>query len=211
MSSKLSDLASAPSVANDDLLYVVPAGGGAEYKATKSQIAGLVLLDEQTATNAAALDFATSITSDYDEYEIHLIGMSVSVLTASICIRMSTDGGSTYDSTSGHYSWAQFAMAFNATGSAGNVSDSVIALMYFMTNVANITSSGKYSLYQPLNGNSYTLMTGLANVTDSSRTTDTLGINNAGKYLVLSPVNAFRILANSGTFSGIVRVYGITK
>ena len=50
-------------------------------------------------------------------------------------------------------------------------------------------------------------------MTDSSRTTDSLGMMFAGKYLLdTTAVVGFQVAALSGTItSGAIRVYGIAK
>src|ERR1700690_1568790 len=78
-------------------------GGGAS---------GWVLLETETASNSAALDFVTrnasgqsgaSFQSDFDEYILEVVGL-VNGSSAVLGIQFSTNGGSSYD-TSSNYAW----------------------------------------------------------------------------------------------------------
>ncbi len=73
MSSKLTDLASAPSIAGDDLLYLVPAAGLVEYKATVDAINTVsfpnnVLGSDISLTNTTTLTDVVSIDLDVGTY-----------------------------------------------------------------------------------------------------------------------------------------------
>ena len=74
-----------------------------------------------TASASSELDFTTCISSSY-------LGITKSVFpiwffpSTSVVVLMqtSTDGGSTYDTTSGHYHYGRYYVGTNYTGAAGN-------------------------------------------------------------------------------------------
>src|ERR1035437_3292300 len=68
--------------------------------------AGLVLLESHTASSSVSLDFTTrnasgqsgaTFQSDFDEYEIHFVNLVPATNNVEFRIRMSTNGGSTFD------------------------------------------------------------------------------------------------------------------
>lgn len=183
---------------------------------------GLVLLEEHTAAGSAALNFTTrnvagqsgaSIQSDFDDYQIRITGIAPATNATALLLQMSIDGGVTYDATSGHYSWAYFAMAFNATGFGGSQSDTAIHLFNDMSNAAKLSNQTVVDMCNLGSTSLYKLITGNGQETDSSRTTDTLGFKCSGKYLVdASAVNAFRLICASGNIAiGTIRLYGVSK
>jgi hypothetical protein len=184
---------------------------------------GLVLLNEQAVSAVSSVDFSSRniagfsgvlFQSDFDEYEFHIVSMVAGTSAAALNMRCSSDGGVTFDSTAGHYSWENFAMAFNATGVGGSQSDTAISIANNMNNAAGTSLSTRFQFYDPLNTANYRLIAGHGNQTDSSRTTDSLGVTFASKYRVTgggTAVNAVRFLMSSGTMTGTIRCYGVMK
>ena len=120
----------------------------------------LVLLEEHTASSSAELDFtARNVTgqsgatfqSDYDEYEIHWIGVIPATNATSINIQFSVNGGSTYDTTSIYDSGGIYVYGTGGTGGYGTVNGGGISP--YGTNVSNSSSFGtnlKATLFSPL-------------------------------------------------------------
>src|SRR3569833_11598 len=96
------------------------ATGRATAASSGTSSAGLVLLEQHTASASASLVFTTCISSTYDEYQIQIVNLVPATNAVALYLAFSTDGGSTYDTTSGHYTWAQnYAIASSTGGNSG--------------------------------------------------------------------------------------------
>ena len=83
-----------------------------------------MLLEQHTASNSATLDFTACISSAYDEYRIEFVALVPATNNVDLWLLVSTDGGSTFDSTSGHYDWATMRWIYTGgASSAGNGGD----------------------------------------------------------------------------------------
>src|SRR5258707_11560027 len=96
----------------------------------------LVQLETHTASDSAELDFTTCLTnSSYHIFEVTLNGMIPATNDAKIGFQMSTNGGSTYDTTSGNYGWlAPIFQASSINNPNGNTSDTA---MYVSNDITN--------------------------------------------------------------------------
>jgi hypothetical protein len=172
---------------------------------------GLVLVEQHTASVSASLDFTTCITSTYDEYQIELIHVRPATNNSNLYLRMSTDGGATYDSTN-LYGWANW--AYRATASGVSAGGLVGQIDLTPANVSNSASwggaSGTIKLFNPL-GSYYKQYGGKMTFFGESEQY-LLGGEVVGYYQNASPVNAFRFLYSAGNItSGTIRCYGIKK
>lgn len=171
--------------------------------------AGLVLLETQTASSSASLVFTSSITSAHDAYWLEFINLIPATNGVALRMRMSTDGGATYD-TSGIYSYESF--AWRAAGSSAQGATAQTSI--FLSDAADISNSatwgvsGYVQLFNPLSASLYKRVRGALtyfNSTSSSR----FNVETAGAYESATAVDAFEISTSSGPLaSGIVRCYG---
>jgi hypothetical protein len=69
---------------------------------------GLVLLDTQTASASASLDFTTDIDATYDAYFLQVGDIVPATDGADLLVRFSTDGGSSYFATNYNYALRNF-------------------------------------------------------------------------------------------------------
>lgn len=174
---------------------------------------GLSLLEQHAASTSASLDFTTAITSTYDTYVIEFVNVIPSSNAVSFWMRMSTDGGSTYDSGA-NYSDASFAWNRASSGVSGTEGGGTKIVLTF-TNIDNTTSKGGISgfirLYNPLGVASHKHILGeISWVNSTGAVRD--GQMIRGSYESTTAVNAFQFLASSGNLaSGTIRVYGIAK
>jgi len=171
-----------------------------------------VLVEEHTASSSAELDFTASITSAYDTYVVEFVQVSPANNAVDIILQYSTNGGSTYDTTSGHYEWLNFRWYSSGNTQSGNGADSKIMISDGNNQVTNSASdgglSGRMEIYNPLSGAAATRHAGQN--TYKVNGGGGLGVTCAGDYTQTTAVNAFRILASSGNLaSGTVRVYGL--
>ena len=177
---------------------------------------GLVLLEEHTGSGSAELDFTTCITSAYDEYLVEIVNLLPASNSVSLWLQFSQDGGSSYDSTSGHYAWANLSWIYTGgTGNHGTSSDSKIALDDNTNQIGNTATyngiGGSFRIFNPLSTN-YTNIRSEAQWIDDGGPPAQLVCSGGGCYAQAAAVNAFRILFSSGNIaSGTVRVYGLAK
>ncbi len=176
---------------------------------------GLALVEQHTASSSAELDFTTCISSTYDEYEVHINQLTPATNSVNLELQFSTNGGSSYDATSGHYAWASYGFSNTGAGSSGNQSTTYIDMggnpVY---NGSTQAVGGTYHLYNSGSGSKYPVIQGSNLVPKASDQTAQPAEGNfpVGVYLQTTAVNAFRILFSSGNIaSGITRCYGVAK
>lgn len=168
---------------------------------------GRFLLGSYSASGAASLDMTGWYSSDFDEFEIELVGVGTSSNSDQLNLRCSSDGGSTYDSGANYdqtillnLSNTAFAAVDNAKTSAGlsgavssNTNYGINAGMK-MTNV-----SGSYKAF--FVSQSYLHTTGPALL---------VGIN-AIVWKSTAVCNAMKLYFATGNITGKARIYGVAK
>jgi hypothetical protein len=185
---------------------VGPAGSGG---------GGLVLLEQHTASNSASLDFTTAFTSTYDEYIMELVGIIPATNGAVPYLRCSSNGGSTWDTSSVYtgnelhtgasssssisYS-AQGQWVFFSDGSGSALSSSALPALV-----------GSIHIYDPLSTSKHKRFV-FDGIGVYSGNAEDYVTHSSGKYAKTTGVNALRFIMSSGNIaSGTIRVYGIAK
>lgn len=198
-------------VAGTQITSAIPGGYGG----------GLVLLESHTAATSATLDFTTrnatgqsgaTFQSDFDEYVIELINLVSVTNGVGPWIRVSTNGGSTYDSSS-IYSYVYLV----STAAGGAISGAASQAQFLLTNATNAPNTasegglnGSYKLFNPLSATQWKHFFGGLSFRASDGTR--AWMQNNCTYESITAVNAFRFLYSSGSItSGTIRVYGIAK
>jgi len=185
--------------------YTVPAGGSS---------AGVVLLEQHTASSSATLDFTTGITSTYDDYMFELVNVLPASNAVDMWLRVSTNGGSTFDATAGAYNTLAFRWTSGASAAAGGTStnmqvDGGGGADPVSSTAANGGVNGTYYMYGAANTAMGTVFKG--EVTNGS-TNGFRGAVVAGTWTTTTAVNAVRFLFSSGNIaSGTIRLYGVAK
>lgn len=186
---------------------------GGVISASGGSATGSTWLNTLTASNSASLSDTTSLTSSYDEYDLHFLGILPATNGAHLLMRFSTNGGSSYDSGS---NYSHSALGFTVAGSGLFGSQNDTAIDVFDTGLYNVSprsSSGLRHLY--IGSGLYPTMHGESqHVTATDQTANTAegDIHNA-VYRVSSPApNAMQFLMSSGNIaSGVIRIYGLHK
>jgi hypothetical protein len=173
----------------------------------------LVLLEQHTASTSATLDFTTCISATYDEYLIEFVGI-VPVSAADLWMRMSTDGGATYDAT-GIYSYDHQLWRAGGVGNSGTSAQTKTLVSYSGGGSVSTSTThglnGNIRLYSPGSTVLYKTVRGQVAYQESSGSFR-VGVNYRGAYESATAVNAFRFLMSTGNIaSGTIRVYGIAK
>lgn len=173
---------------------------------------GLVLLETQTASASSSLNFTSTITSSYDDYQFEFINVIPVTDAVSLYMRVSTDGGSTWVSTN---SYAHATLRWNSGGmvATGGAAQTELRI----TQGASLSNSalwgvvGSTSLFAPLSTSVYTRISGsVTGLVSGAGTRDTF--TSTGSYESTTAVNAVQFYFSSGNISsGIIRSYGISK
>lgn len=173
---------------------------------------GLVLIQRQAASSSATLDFASCISSTYDNYEFWFNKLKVSNNGVDIGMRYSTDGGSSYD-TGNNYNWIAQIFIAGATAlvNDGGTLDGYSTIANVAANTADWSYNGKLQLYGPLDTSSYLFAT-QQSVFRNTANNALMNYIGDHRYNSTTAVNAVRFLPSAGTFaSGSISCYGLAK
>jgi hypothetical protein len=171
---------------------------------------GLVLLESETASASASLDF-TAFSSAYDVYLFQFINILPATDAANFLFRVSTDGGSSFSATG--YEYVDIVNSTSAAGIVSNTSTSASAVQLFaaVDSGATYGMNGQLQLYGPANASLGKTMTWLLNGpfnTVARRYTS----SGSGFWGTTTAVNAAQFLFSSGNIaSGVIRMYGYTE
>lgn len=174
----------------------------------------LVFREAHTASTSATLDFTTWYSASYDAYAIELQNVIPATNAVDLYMRVSTNGGSSYDSGN-NYAISIFAWTNAASATAGEAPGSPVG-QWVARKVTEISSNSNYGvcgrivLYSPGSTSHYKRIDArLGYLTNSSAQAS---VESRGTYLSTTAVNAFRFLFSSGNIaSGTIRVYGISN
>ncbi|HEX2594697.1 MAG TPA: hypothetical protein VHL34_24555 [Rhizomicrobium sp.] len=171
---------------------------------------GLALLEQHTASSSASLNFTTAITSSYDDYLIEFVNIVPATDNALLWMRVSTDGGSTYDSGSNYtYRYWRLASGTAVVSSAGATK---IILTDSVGNNGLWGVIGRLSLYSPGSTSIRKMVNGQLAFMQSGGSGALEEDMPMGVYDSTTAVNAFQFLFSTGNIaSGTIRVYGVAK
>lgn len=190
-----------------------------------SSSGALVLLASLTASSSASLDFATRnatgqsgtlIQSDYDDYIVQLINVKPSSNDADLKMRISTNGGSSYNSLFAYSSafWAFRAGSGNgAVSGLENAEDALKITVYGVSNQSSAAGVvGIINVYAPQSTFAYKHVIGEAGYFGQA-STYRIRSNFLATFDSTSAYNAFQFLFEpaSNIASGTIRVYGVAK
>lgn len=194
----------------DDASDILDGAADPFIRTSAASSGALVLLEQYTASSSASLNFTTCISATYDEYMIEFVGVILATDGADFRMRMSTDGGSSYDSGN-NYAWAANQTAPAFTGPIGaNTAAFIVLFNAFDTTVSQSSMSGSWKLF---NTGSTALYKGVVGQMSAWKNDGNFFNNTgAGFYKITTAVNAFQFLSSSGNIaSGTIRVYGVAK
>lgn len=173
--------------------------------------AGFILLETQTASTSATLDFTSAITSAYDTYQFEFIEVKPDTNNVNFYMRASIDGGSTFLSTSiyQHTTWLWRA---GASGQGGSTDAQLnVTFNNISTNASYPGVCGTMKLYAPL-GTTYRKHVSGQFSFFGEGSAYPEGSVLMGTLETTSAVNAIRFYFSSGNIaSGIIRCYGLSK
>lgn len=186
-------------------------------------LSGMILLETHTASNSTAIQFTTrnigsylgaSFQTDFSVYQIEVVGLLPSTNNVDFNMLFSSNGGSSFDSTTGHYSWTTERWTAGAGGQGGGINSADnFCLTGGFTVVPNTASlggvCGSMKIFSPCSGNNVLVRASMM-YNDTSVGYQT-PFEMGGAYVQTTAVNAFQIVSTSGNIaSGTVRLYGIS-
>lgn len=193
-------------------LAQLPKPSGGTGGTPSSSTGAWVLLEQHTASSSASLDFTSWYSSTYDTYKIVLTSVLPATDAAVLYMRLSTNGGSSYDSGANYYFGA---FTWNTATGLGTLSGQTQICPVGNYGVSNAATgggvSGEITLYDPANTAAYTIMRGSLFFSYSTGPLPT-GAALFARYDVTTAVNAFQFSFSADEIaSGVIRVYGIVK
>lgn len=177
-----------------------------------SSSGGRVLLETQTASNSSSIDFTSNINSNYKKYEIEFINVIPQTDDVDLTLRVSTDGGSTFI-TSSDYSYITYGMNSSVSTFYASNASATSRIKFTGDNMGNSTGescSGIVNIYNPADTTNYKNLT--ATVVKRSSLARFSQYECGGSYIgSVSAINGIRFLAESGNIaSGTFKLYGVT-
>lgn len=171
------------------------------------------VLEEQTASNSASLDFVlTSYLTDYEDFEFIVHQLLPASDGVDLYQRTSTNGGSSYDAGASDYAWMTSQHTANdaSTTNAGNGDNEIkINAVAVIGNVAGEGFSGRMTSFFPGAAAEYrSFWWGLHKTTAGVY----VRVNGSGARLTAADVDAIRFLFSSGNIaSGKITLLGRRK
>lgn len=158
---------------------------------------GLVLLNGQTASAVASLDFNNFLTSTYDLYKLVLVGFKMTAASAAPWLRVGTGATPTYQSGVADYGWSTYGYTLSADI---DNSDSEIQLIgdSNLTNAAASSASMEINIYNP---SSTSLYTGVSWTGFYHDGTNNNYLSGGGQYLATTAVTSVQVLASTSTIA----------
>jgi hypothetical protein len=195
----------------ETLRWALTAAALDQLKADIVAAGAMVLLETETASSSATLEFTTAITSTYDSYVFDFVNVLPATDNVTFHMRVSTDGGSSWLSTS-IYQYANFIHKSSSSGAGGSTGTTSFNLLF--NNVDADTAKpgvvGKLDLYAPGSSVNKFLKGQFAHYGENSGAF--LGAMFAGWVATTSAINAVQFYFSSGNIaSGVIRCYGIAK
>ena len=176
-----------------DISWAAAAGGGAmEFIASSGVL-----------SNAANVSFTGFDASKYDSYQFHLLYVIPATDATRLVAHASTNGGSSYDSTSGNY---RFGSATNCTGFVMTQSETI------GSGANEFGVCGHLSIFNPALSGTYTMAKAEIILIDSAGNVNDGAIDSAGCsiYENTTAVNAVQFKMLAGNIeSGEIVMYGI--
>jgi hypothetical protein len=188
-----------------------PSGGsGSEVKLCTLTLSG----SSAGIFSAANCGGSLPITSTYQIYKVQVRELVPST-GMTVNLQVSTDGCSTYDTTSGHYYTSQMSWSTGGVGGGGPGSGTSILLAPFngrtLVTTSGISTSGRFFIYNPLGTALNKTFTGEFFNPDSASANPQGLAMNASFLQNTTAFNCFKIFPSTGTISGVITIYGVTQ
>ena len=179
--------------------------------ATASGPNGLVKLATLTASNSASLSDTTSLTQGFSSYVIVLKDVVPGTNAANLRLRVSTNGGASFDNS------ASYAVMVNSanSGGTGGANGTAGASSFQVNLSANLSNNSSYGLSGSLHLCNFSGASGAKSLNGTVSFISSAGVaileNIGGVYSgSSSPINALEFSVSSGVIaSGTIEIYGV--
>lgn len=179
-------------------------GGGASAS-------GWVKIEAQTASSTSSLTFTTGIDSTYDVYMFVLSDVIAATDSNALRLKMSNDGGSTYEEAASDYAYSSLFMNEGADSDGGSSGATDIRLV--SGNVGSDIGeslSGTVFLFAPSNSSTFTKIR--SDIALDSNLGNVSYVAVAGRRETAEANDAIKFDFLSGNIeSGTITLYGLTK
>ena len=175
---------------------------------------GMTLISEQTASGSATLSFTSGIDDTYDSYVFKFYNMHSSE-NGGFQFNMSTDSGSNYNVTK---TTTYFEAIHNEADSASGLSYKTARDLAQSTSYQILANevgtdndknaSGTLTIYNP--SSTVFVKHFIANFNSTYSADYTVNSYIAGYGNTTSAVDAIRFQFSSGTFDGVIKLYGVS-
>jgi len=173
----------------------------------------MTLLQTQTASSSSSIDFTSNIDSTYDVYCFKFIDIHGSVNSARFTFQADTGTNTSYNITTTNATFRAFHTEADSSGfgyMTGNdlaQSTSFIRLSESIGNVDDESGAGELSIYNPSSNTFVKHYICRMPTSDSAIMRDNF---IAGYFNTTTPLTRFRFKMSSGTFDGVIKLYGIS-
>ena len=169
----------------------------------------LELIETKTGSGVSSIDFTTLYESTYNVHFLTINNYQVATDGQDMVIRLSDDGGSTYESS--NYDWAhQVGQANGTFGEYRSTTPSSLEINRFNGTATNEKANAYVYLYNLGDSSKYSFSTSQATgYLEYPRYGMQFG---SGVYHIASTINAFRLQASTGNISVTsASLYGIAE
>ncbi len=187
---------------------------GTTLNASAGSGGGFALLETHTAAASADLPFTTWYSSAYDVYVIELVGFVLSAGNQQINMELSSNGGSTWITTSS-YQWRyNYFTSAGSTGVSGNTGQSnwSFGQGIGLNGTAGNSLNGEVRLYNPGSTSLFKTLMGTIQFYENSSGNAIWGTYGGNQTTAVGTAfDAFRLIGSGGTTItvGTARVYGL--
>ena len=166
-----------------------------------------VLISSQTVSGVPSVVFTSGITIGYSYYYLEGLNVTDSVNNEFIYLRVSTDGGTTYQ-TNSYTQWGYLAYSGGIDEDSTDGTGWVLINNSISTSLIPAYASQFYCNIYNLNDNSHNSFINL-NTTNYVPGASIGDLRGSGMWVLTTPVNALQIICASGTLSGTFRLFGV--
>tara|TARA_R100001594_G_scaffold882_4_gene3667 strand:+ start:1459 stop:2061 length:603 start_codon:yes stop_codon:yes gene_type:complete len=160
------------------------------------------LIQTQTISSGSTMNFTSIKESKYDVHMLQAKNCESSSASTSISVRLSNDGGSSYEAGTSY----QIALQYGTTGASfGEVNNTGTSYMQFMGDNQNQNRGGYMYLYNLGNSAKYSHST-------YQQMTESVMSFGGSAYTTAETINAIQVLTtNTNAWTGTVELYGVKQ
>jgi hypothetical protein len=209
---------------SDKILFWDDSAGTLEYLTlgTNLSITGTTI-NASGGGGSGAMTFITSVTAsasatlditglgDYAVIKFILVNIVPGTIGDALWFRTSTNNGSTFDNGASDYRYSY--SGYPSSGTSAISGNSIGSTQIVLTNgagVATVSLEGEINLYNPAGTTYFKRIIGQVGYFETSIPSH-IAVNVSGVRAAAADIDAVRFLFSTGTITGTVYVYGVSK